>query len=100
MSRLNWSPSALLDLQRIYRFLAKKNPGAAKRAAVAIDKGVEIIAAQANVGKPADVTKPEYREWLISFGDSGYVVLYHFDGKSVVIVAVRHQKEAGWNAEI
>lgn len=50
MSRLNWSPSALLDLQRIYRFLAKKNPGAAKRAAVAIDKGVEIIAAQANVG--------------------------------------------------
>jgi plasmid stabilization system protein ParE len=100
MSRVIWAPSALLDLHRLYRFLAKKNLDAAKRAIAAIRKGVKIIVAQANIGKPVDLTKPEYREWLINFGDSGYVVLYHFNGKTVVIVAIRHQKETGWHAEL
>jgi len=39
---------------------------------------------------------PEYREWLIDFGNSGYIVLYHFDGQTAVILAVRHQKEVGY----
>ncbi|XXG19477.1 MAG: type II toxin-antitoxin system RelE/ParE family toxin [Ferrovum myxofaciens] len=38
----------------------------------------------------------EYREWLIDFGDSGYVARYRFDGETVTILAVRHQKEAGY----
>ena len=38
---------------------------------------------------------PEFREWLIDFGDSGYAILYRFDGGMVAILAVRHQKEAG-----
>ena len=38
---------------------------------------------------------PEFREWLISFGDSGYVALYRFDGEEAVILAIRHQREAG-----
>jgi hypothetical protein len=37
--------------------------------------------------------EPEYREWLIDFGQSGYVALYRFDGQTALIVAVRHQKE-------
>ncbi|MEZ0472915.1 hypothetical protein [Luteimonas salinilitoris] len=38
----------------------------------------------------------EFREWLIGFGNSGYVALYRFDGDSVSILAVRHQKETGY----
>jgi len=45
---------------------------------------------------PAEEMNPEYREWLINFGDSGYIVLYRYDGNTVVILAVRHQKEAGY----
>jgi len=30
---------------------------------------------------------------MIDFGDSGYIALYHFDGQTAVILAVRHQKE-------
>lgn len=97
MSRLIWSPPALLDIQRLYRFLATKNADAAKRAAKAIREGVKILATQQRVGKPAEEMDPEYREWLIEFGDSGYVVLYHYDGQTALIVAVRHQKEAGWS---
>jgi plasmid stabilization system protein ParE len=96
MPRLIWSPQALLDVQRLYRFLATKNTDAAKRAAKAIREGVKVLAAQPGVGRPAEDMEPEYREWLIDFGDSGYIALYHYDGKTAVIVAVRHQKEVGY----
>lgn len=96
MPRLIWSPQALLDVQRLYRFLATKNTDAAKRAAKAIREGVKVLAAQPGVGRPAEDMEPEYREWLIDFGDSGYIALYHYDGKTAVIVAIRHQKEAGY----
>ena len=37
-----------------------------------------------------------FRDWPINFGDSGYVVRYHFNGNEVTILAIRHQKEAGY----
>ena len=38
----------------------------------------------------------EYRELLVDFGDSGYIALYRQDGDCVIILSVRHQKEAGF----
>jgi len=38
----------------------------------------------------------EFREWPIDFGGSGYIALYHFDGRTAVLLAVRHQSEAGY----
>ncbi len=96
MPRLIWSGPALLDVQRLYRFLASNNADAAKRAVKAIREGVKIIAQQPGIGKPAEEMEPEYREWLIDFGDSGYIALYRYDGQTAVIVAVRHQREAGY----
>ena len=43
MSRLIWSPAALLDVQRLYRFLAPKNMDAAKRAVMAMRQGVRVL---------------------------------------------------------
>ena len=96
MPRLIWSPSALLDVQCLYRFLAPKNADAASRAVKAIREGVKTMALQPGMGRPAQDMEPEYREWLIDFGQSGYVALYHFDGQTAVIVAVRHQKELNY----
>ncbi len=93
MPRLIWSPSALRDIQRLYRFLAPRSEDAARRAVKAIREGVKILARQPAIGRPAPDMEPEYREWMIEFGDSGYVVLYRFDGRSAVILAVRHQLE-------
>ncbi|CDG98495.1 addiction module toxin RelE [Xenorhabdus bovienii] len=39
---------------------------------------------------------PVFREWLIDFGSSGYIDLYRFDGETATILAVQHQKEAGY----
>lgn len=38
----------------------------------------------------------DYRERLIDFGNSSYVALYRVDGETVAILAVRHQKKAGY----
>lgn len=96
MPRLSWSPAALSDVQRLYRFLAEKNTDAARRAVKAIRDGVKLIAWQPGIGRPAEDMAPEYRELLIDFGDSGYVALYGYDGETVVILAVRHQREVGY----
>lgn len=96
MPRLIWSPSALEDVQQLYRFLAAKSLDAAKRAVKAIRAGVKILEQHPEIGRPVEEMEPEFREWLINFGDSGYIVLYRYDGHTALIVAVRHQKEAGY----
>ena len=98
MPRLIWSPSALKDVQRAWRFLADKNMDAARRAVKAIREGVMPIGQHPEIGRPVDEMAPEFREWPIHFGDSGYIALYRYDGKDAVILAVRHQKEAGFRA--
>lgn len=96
MPRLIWSPPALADVQRLYRFLAIKDEDAARRAIKAIRAGVKMLAHQPEAGRPADDMDPVFREWPIDFGSSGYIVLYRFDGETATMLAVRHQKEAGY----
>jgi plasmid stabilization system protein ParE len=96
MPQLIWSEQALKDVQRLYRFLSPHNLDAARRAATAIRHGVRLLEQQPGVGRPMADMEPEYREWLIDFGDSGYVVLYRLAGDRVVILAVRHQRELGY----
>ena len=97
MPRLIWSEPALRDVRRLYRFLAEKNANAAGRAAKAIRDGAKVLARHPEIGRPLEDMEPEYREWLIDFGDSGYVALYHYDGETALVVAVRHQREAGYS---
>lgn len=47
--------------------------------------------------KPADEML-QYRELLIEFGDSGYVALYRHHCDQVNVLALRHQREAGYRA--
>jgi len=95
MPRLIWTPAALTDIQRLYRFLAPKNPDAARRAVRAIRAGVKILAHQPHIGRMVQ-EMDTMREWLIDFGNSGYVALYRIEGNTISILAVRHQKELGW----
>jgi len=92
MSRLIWSPAALLDVQRLYRFLAPKNMDAAKRAVTAMRQGVRVLGQQPGIGRPIDEMPDEFREWIIDFGESGYVVRYRLDSNGVKILAVTQAK--------
>jgi len=93
---LKWSHAALLDVARVHAFLVPKSRNAAQRAVKAIRQGVKALGKHPEVGRPVDELPPEFREWVIEFGSGAYVALYHYDGKQIVILAVRHGREAGY----
>jgi plasmid stabilization system protein ParE len=95
MAKVIWSPPALRDMQRLHRFLAERSPEAASRAVKALRGGVKVLSHQPEVGRPAQGMDPGFREWPVNFGDSGYLILYRFDGRQAVLLAVRHQRELG-----
>jgi plasmid stabilization system protein ParE len=96
MPRVRWSQPALLDVVRLYDFLATKNLEAAKRAIRTIRQGIKVLGRHPEIGRPVEEMPPEFREWVIEFGHGAYVALYHYDGKQAVILAVRHGREAGY----
>lgn len=96
MAELIWSVAASRHLDRLHKFLAPKNRGAAQRAIRAIRLGMAALADHPYIGRPVEDLPSEFREWFIPFGGSGYVVLYRTDGETVVILAARHAKAAGY----
>ncbi len=83
-------------MQRLREFLRPKSPDAAKRAGEAIKKALAVLGLQPKMGRPIEDMPENYREWVIDFGGSGYLARYRLEGDSVTILAVRHQKEAGY----
>ncbi|WP_425339166.1 type II toxin-antitoxin system RelE/ParE family toxin [Azorhizobium doebereinerae] len=83
-------------MQRLRAFLATKNPDAARRAGAAILGGLRLLASHPRLGRPVDDLPEQYRDWLIEFGDSGYLARYRLDAGRVTILAIRHLKEAGF----
>src|SRR5580700_8208965 len=96
MPRLKWTPQSLRDVARLHDFLLPMSREAAKRAVKAIRQGVKLLGKHPRMGRPADELPPEFREWVIEFGNGAYVVMYHYDGKEVVILEIRHGREAGY----
>ena len=60
-----------------------------------IASAIEILEKHPLVGRKVE---HGLRELVISRGESGYVALYdyHSDADHVVILAIRHQREAGY----
>lgn len=98
MPQVKFAPAAIRDLQRLREFLRPKSADAARRAGEVIRQGVQILSAHPRLGRMIDDLPEQFREWPIDFGDSGYVVRYRITDDAVTILAIRHQKEAGYQA--
>ena len=96
MPRLKWSQAALMDIARLHGFLAPVSREAARRAVRTIREGVKSLGKHPEIGRPVAEFPVEFREWVIEFGQGAYIALYHYDGKQVMILAVRHGREAGY----
>jgi plasmid stabilization system protein ParE len=83
-------------LARLREFLQPKTPVTARRAGETIMKALQVLGLQPQIGRPINDLPEEFREWVIDFGDSGYVARYRIDPDAVTILAVRHQKEIGF----
>lgn len=96
MAQIVFAPAAVRDLERLRAFLRPKSASAARRASAAIVDGVEALGRYPEMGRLIAGLPEEFREWFVEFGDSGYLVRYRFENRVVVILAVRHQREAGF----
>ena len=100
MPRLIFSANALRDLKRLQNFWRPKSHDVAERIKKTIFKELNILTQQPRIGRRVkNHLNAELREWLISFGASGYVALYRFYEETdlIVIPALRHQKEVGYH---
>jgi plasmid stabilization system protein ParE len=97
MPQVIFARAALRDIERLRAFLQPKNPLAARRAGEAIFQGVRVLGAHPRMGRTVENLPESYREWLIEFGDTGYTVRYRIEEGVITILAIRHQKEAGYS---
>jgi len=90
-----YSRHALSDVDRIFEFLAASDDAAARRAVRSIVSGVTALAEHPLIGRPVS---DAFRALVVSFGNSGYVVLYRVRPRllRVEVLSVRHQREAGF----
>ncbi len=96
VTRVTYAPGAMRDLERLRDFLAAHDPEAALVAAQGIVDAISTLERHPLIGRPVDMGM---RELVISRGRTGYVALYDFLDTidTVVILAVRHQREAGFD---
>jgi plasmid stabilization system protein ParE len=90
-----YAARALEHIDRAFQLLRGKSAEAAGRAVQAIESAAIALASHPLVGRRVEV---EIREFVISYGHSGYVALYRFDAlkDEVRILALRHQRELGY----
>ena len=98
MPHIKYAPSAVRDLQRLQTFLQGKSRAAAKRASDTIIKGIQLLSQQPLIGRPLVDIPNDYREWIINFGDSGYIIKYHLNVDTLTVLSIRHQKERDYTA--
>ncbi len=96
--QVRYTKEAKEDIERLFNFLLERNLQAAESAKNAIGKGMAFLEDFPFACRKANPENPFLREMLISFGNSGYVVLFEIENKTTVtILAVRHQKESDYH---
>lgn len=95
MAGLTFSDTALADLERIVDRLAIHSPAAAKHVLDLIYEALSILNRHPLIGR---FVEDGLRELVISHGKSGYVALYSYEAANdtALILAIRHQREAGF----
>ena len=98
MAQLIYTAAALADFDRLVDFLIDAEPSAAVEAARLIAEAIDLLANHPLVGRPVE---KGLRELVISRGRSGYVALYSYERLDdvVLVLALRHQREAGYADE-
>ena len=96
MASVSYAPRALADLERVGDFLAETDLRAAAHTVDLIADAVTVLEEHPLIGRRAEA---DLRELVISRGKSGYIALYRYDGDRdrVLVLAVRHQREAGYS---
>lgn len=98
MARVEVSASALRDLERLFDFIAEADPQRALSQLTSVRAAFAVLADHPLLGRVAEDGR---RELVLSRGRHGFIAKYRWlptEGV-VLILAVRHQREAGYPEE-
>jgi len=96
--QVRYTREAKGDIKLLYSFLVEQDLQAARQTKDAIARGMEFLKDFPFACRKASPDNPFLREMLISFGHSGYVMLFEIeDQKTVTILAIRHQHEEDYH---
>jgi plasmid stabilization system protein ParE len=90
--RVIWLPEATRDVDRLRGFVELKNSHAARRAGRTILKAVDRIKENPGLGRPVEEL-PEFREIIVPFSSSTYIIRYRCIEDAIVVVRVWHSRE-------
>jgi plasmid stabilization system protein ParE len=95
VARLIYARQAIDDLERLTDFLLESDPNAALETFGLIEEAIDVLRRHPLIGRPAEAG---LRELVISRGQTGYVALYSHepDEDAVLVLTIRHQREAGY----
>ena len=98
MARVEITDRALADLERLFDFIANDDPRRARERLLSVRKAIELLADHPLLGRGAEHGR---RELVLSRGRHGYIAKYRWlpADDVVLILAVRHQLEAGYLEE-
>ena len=98
MARISYAVQALSDLERISDFFTTSASDAVA-ALDLIDEAVTVLGRHPYIGRQVE---HGLRELVISQGKTSHVALYSLEAKydAVLVLAIRHQRDAGWNVPV
>jgi plasmid stabilization system protein ParE len=95
MATVEITQRALADLERLFDFIAAEDPQKARQQMLSVRKAFKLLADHPLLGRAAERGR---REIILSRGRYGYIAKYRWLPAEdiVLILAVRHQLEAGY----
>jgi plasmid stabilization system protein ParE len=98
VARVEVTERALGDLERLFDFIAEEDPARARKQVLSVRRALELLADHPLLGREAEEGR---RELILSRGRHGYIAKYRWLPAEdvVLILAVRHQREAGYTEE-
>lgn len=98
MARVEITARAMGDLERLFDFIAEEDRARACKQLLSVRRALELLADHPLLGREAEEGR---RELILSRGRYGYIAKYRWLPAEdvVLILAVRHQREAGYLEE-
>ncbi len=86
------------DLERLFDFIAEEDPARACKQLLSVRRALQLLVDHPLLGREAEEGR---RELILSRGRYGYIAKYRWLPAEdvVLILAVRHQREAGYLEE-
>lgn len=90
--KLIWSDAALADIDRFANFLRREHPSLAVVVGEEIVARAEVLSEHPEMGRALPRSR-FYRQIVLQIHCAAYVFQYRYDGKSLVMLRVFHERE-------